>query len=152
FRHTSVLIRAREKAMPKKSKEIELGGWRIQVDPLILVRRILTRQKKLLALVAVLGMISTALLYKGTPKRYTSSAEILIRQEAFQEDYLRKLLNVVARYVGSDTEMMIIINELNLYAPTRAAYPYDLALREMKRELKIDRPGGAISISFTSKS
>jgi uncharacterized protein involved in exopolysaccharide biosynthesis len=138
--------------MAKKSKEIEIGGWRIQVDPLILVRRVLTRRKRMLLALALLGMIATALLYKNTAKRYTSSAEIVIRQEAFQEDYLRKLLNVVARYVGSDTEMMIIINELNLYAKTRAGYPYDIALREMKRELKIDRPGGAISISFTSKN
>jgi uncharacterized protein involved in exopolysaccharide biosynthesis len=138
--------------MAKKSKEIELGGYRIQVDPLILVRRILTRQKKLLVSIALLGAIITAVVYKMTPKRYTSDAEILIRAEAFQEDYLRKLLNVVARYVGSDTEMMIIINELNLYASTRAELPYDIALRRMKKELKIDRPGGAIAIDFTSKS
>src|SRR5262245_29960873 len=99
------------KPMAKKSKEIEVGGLRIQIDPLILVRRILGRQKALLAIVAILGGLLTAGLYLRTPKKYTSFAEIVIRAETFQEDYLRKLLNVVARYVGSDTEMMIIINE-----------------------------------------
>lgn len=138
--------------MAKKSKEIELGGYRIQIDPLILVRRILTRQKSLLIALGTIGLLLTVIIYKLTPKRYTSTAEIVIRQEAFQDDYLRKLLNVVARFVGSDTEMMIIINELNLYASTRATLPYDLALRRMRQELKIDRPGGAISISFTSKN
>src|SRR5687767_8973827 len=112
--------------MAKKSKEIEIGGLRIQVDPLILVRRILTRQKKLLALVAVIGGLLTIAFYLRTPKKYTSHGEIVIREEAFQEDYLRKLLNVVARYVGSDTEMMLIINELNLFAETRASLPYDI--------------------------
>lgn len=138
--------------MAKKSKEIELGGLRIQIDPLILVRRILSRQKMLLAAIALIGGIITVGLYLRTPKKYTSSAEIVIRAEAFQEDYLRKLLNVVARYLGSDTEMMIIINELNLYASTRASLPYDLALRQMRKELKIDRPGGSIMISFESKN
>src|SRR5262245_5521977 len=138
--------------MAKKSKEIEIGGLRIQIDPLILVRRILSRQKLLLAIVALIGGIATVGLYLRTPKKYTSSAEIVIRAEAFQEDYLRKLLNVVARFLGSDTEMMIIINELDLYANTRANLPYDIALREMRRELKIDRPGGSILISFQSKN
>src|SRR5262245_35419524 len=98
--------------MAKKSKEIEIGGVRIQIDPLILVRRILMRQKLLLAMVALLGGLATIGLYLKTPKKFTSVSEIVIRAEAFQEDYLRKLLNVVARYLGSDTEMMIIINEL----------------------------------------
>lgn len=138
--------------MAKKSKEIEIGGARIQIDPLILVRRILTRQKLLLAIIALLGGMATIGMYLRTPKKYTSSAEIVIRAEAFQEDYLRKLLNVVARYLGSDTEMMIIINELDLYASSRASLPYDIALREMRRELKIDRPGGSILISFQSKN
>src|SRR5690242_18007840 len=120
--------------MAKKSKEIEVGGLRIQIDPLILVRRILTRQKLLLTIVALLGGMATIGLYLRTPKKYTSTAEIVIRAEAFQEDYLRKLLNVVARYLGSDTEMMIIINELNLFASTRASLPYDIALREMRRQ------------------
>jgi uncharacterized protein involved in exopolysaccharide biosynthesis len=138
--------------MAKKSKEIEIGGLRIQVDPLILVRRILTRQKKLLALVAVIGGLLTIAFYLRTPKKYTSHGEIVIRAEAFQEDYLRKLLNVVARYVGSDTEMMIILNELNLFADTRASLPYDIALKEMRKQLKIDRPGSSIVISYQSKS
>jgi uncharacterized protein involved in exopolysaccharide biosynthesis len=138
--------------MAKKSKEIEVGGLRIQIDPLILVRRILMRQKLLLCIIALLGGIATIGLYLRTPKKYTSFAEIVIRAESFQEDYLRKLLNVVARYIGSDTEMMIIINELNLYASSRASLPYDIALRDMRRELKIDRPGGSIVISFQSKN
>lgn len=138
--------------MAKKSKEIEVGGLRIQIDPLILVRRILMRQKLLLTIIALIGGMATIGLYLRTPKKYTSFAEIVIRAETFQEDYLRKLLNVVARYIGSDTEMMIIINELNLFAQSRATLPYDIALRDMRKELKIDRPGGSIVISFQSKN
>lgn len=138
--------------MAKKSKEIELGGYRIQVDPLILVRRVLTRQKRLLVILCIVGAIATAAFYKITAKEYTSNAEILIRAETVNDEYLRKFLNVVARYVSSDTEMMIIINELDLYAQARATLPYDLALRRMRKELKIDRPGGAITIGYRSKS
>ncbi|MCK6544679.1 hypothetical protein L6R52_02335 [Myxococcota bacterium] len=138
--------------MAKKSKEIELGGLRIQLDPLVLLRRIVTRQKLVLVAVAVLGGIATALQYVRTPKKYTSFAEIVIRAEAFQEDYLRKLLNVVARYVGSDTEMMMVINELDLYADMRRSMPYELVLRDMRSRLKIDRPGSSLVISFQSKS
>ena len=142
MRLTTVLMHGKcTGTMAKKSKEIELGGYRIQVDPLILVRRVLTRKKTLLTIIGLLGSMATIAMYKMTPKQYTSIAEILIRAEAYQDDYLRKLLNVVARNIGSDTEMMIIINELNLYAPMRASLPYEMALRNLKKELKIDRPG-----------
>lgn len=138
--------------MAKKGKEIDIGGWRIQIDPVVLAQRILMRQKKLLTWIAILGGIATIAFYKTTKKQYTSHAEILIRSENFSDDYLRKLLNVVSRYVGSDTEMMIIINELNLYQKMRATLPYDLALRAMSRELQILRPTGSLHISFKSRS
>lgn len=138
--------------MAKKSKELELGGLRIQLDPLVLLRRIVTRQKLLLAVIALVGGVVTAAQYVRTPKKYTSYAEIVIRAEAFQEDYLRKLLNVVARYVGSDTELMMVVNELDLYADMRKSMPYELVLRDMRSRLKIDRPGSSLVISFQSKS
>ncbi len=45
--------------MAKKGKEFDIGGIRVQVDPFILVRRVLMRQKLLLRLVAIVGGAST---------------------------------------------------------------------------------------------
>ncbi|MCC7383945.1 MAG: hypothetical protein IT384_19040 [Deltaproteobacteria bacterium] len=137
--------------MARKGKEIDLGGLRIQVDPLVLVTRILLRQKTLLAVVALLGGIATATAYLLSPKLYSSRSNILIRYENFEDSYLQKLLNVAVGYLGADLEMMLIVNELDLYAKMRARLPYEMALREIRRELSIRNQPRNIEISFLSK-
>lgn len=137
--------------MAKKGKEIDLGGLRVQIDPLILVRRVLLRQKKLLALIAVLGGIGTIYAYKSSPKMYASSSQIAIRNENLQEDYVRNLANRAMRDLNSNGEMMLMINELDLFPGIRSTLPYEMALRRMRRELRVDRGPGLISVNFESK-
>lgn len=136
--------------MARKGKEIAVGGLRIQVDPLVLVTRILMRQKLLLTIVAILGGIGTVGSYLRAKKVYESRSNVLIRYENFEDFYLQKLLNVAVGYLGSDLEMMIIINELDLYAKTRAKMPYEMALRDIRRELGINSKTRNIEIRFKS--
>jgi uncharacterized protein involved in exopolysaccharide biosynthesis len=138
-------------AMARKGKEIDLGGVRIQVDPLVLITRVIMRQKVLLAIVAMLGGMGTAAAYLLSPKLYMSRSNILIRYENFEDTYLQKLLNVAVGYLGADLEMMVIINELNLYEKTRASLPYEMALRQVRKELGIKNQPRNIEISFLSK-
>lgn len=137
--------------MAKKGKELDLGGIRVQVDPFILTRRILTRQKLLLTTVAVLGGAITVGMYKTTPKSYASSANVAIRVDAMDETYVRTLLNRAMRDLNSDGEMMLMINELDLFPSTRVSLPYDIALRRMRNELNINRSTGSIGVSYMSK-
>ena len=137
--------------MAKKGKEFEFAGLRIQIDPLVLARRIVLRQMPMLALVATIGGVITVGAYLRTPKRYQSSSTILIRYESFQESYLRKLLNVAAGYLGSDTEMMLILNELDLYPNIRTSKPYEIALYQLRRELDVDPDVKQISVKFMSE-
>lgn len=137
--------------MTRKGKEIDLGGIRIQVDPLVLITRVIMRQKVLLAIVALVGGLATASAYLLAPKKFTSRSNILIRYENFEDDYLQKLLNVAVGYLGADLEMMVIINELNLYEKTRASLPYEMALRSIRRELGVKNQPRNIEISFLSE-
>ena len=139
-------------AMAKKGKEIDLGGFRLQLDPFILIRRVLMRQKKLLALVGVIGAVATLFAYKSTPKVYTSSSQIALRTESMQEDYVRKLVNRAMRDLNSQSELMLIVNELDLFPATRANLPYDISLRQIRRELRIDQSAGSVGVSFESKN
>jgi capsular polysaccharide biosynthesis protein len=136
--------------MAKKGKEFDLGGVRIQLDPLVLATRIVMRQKLLLASIALLGAIVTIGVYLRTPKRFEAHSTILIRYESFDESFLQKLLNVSVGYLGSDLEMMSIINELDLYAKIRARLPYEMALREMRKELIVRSQPRNIWISYMS--
>lgn len=136
--------------MARKGKEIALGGLRIQVDPLVLAGRVLMRQKMLLAIVAVVGGVGTVGAYLRAKKVYESRSNVLIRYENFEDFYLQKLLNVAVGYLGSDLEMMIIINELDLYAKIRSRMPYEMALREIRRELGINSKTRNIEIKFKS--
>lgn len=138
-------------AMAKKGKEIDLGGLRLQVDPFILLQRVLMRQKLMLTLFAVVGGALTIYAYKSAPKVYSSNASIAIRTESREEDYWRKLANRAMRDVNSNAELMLIINELDLFGATRVNMPYEMALRRIRRELKIDRSTGSISVGFESK-
>ena len=137
--------------MAKKGKEFDLGGIRLQVDPFIIARRVLMRQKLLLASVAVLGMTLTVVLYKSTPKLYTSDATIAIRVDAMDENFVRTLMNRAMRDFNSDGEMMLMINELDLFGGTRVSLPYEMALRRMRAELQINQSTGSIGISYTAK-
>src|SRR5437870_1455604 len=119
--------------MARKGKELAIGGWRVQIDPLVLISRVLMRQKLLLSLVAVVGGTATVASYLAAPKIYLSHSNILIRYENFDEGYLQKLLNVSVGYFGSDLEMMTLINELDLYDSTRSRLPYEMALREIRK-------------------
>lgn len=136
--------------MARKGKEIAVGGLRIQVDPLVLAGRVLMRQKMLLAIIAVVGGAATVGTYLRAKKVYESRSNVLIRYENFEDFYLQKLLNVAVGYLGSDLEMMIIINELNLYDKVRARMPYDMALREVRKELGINSKTRNIEIKFKS--
>ncbi len=138
--------------MDKKGKEIDLGGIRVQLDPFILVRRVMLRQKKLLAVVAILGGIVTISTYLATPKTYTAKAEIAISTQTLREDYARRLVNRSMRSLNSDEEMMLIINELDLFSGTRASKPYEVALRRMRRELQVDRATSTIRVAFDSRN
>lgn len=137
--------------MAKKGKEFDLGGIRVQLDPLILARRILARQKVFLSVVALLGGIATVVQYKATPKIFVSRSSIAIRTERGSESYFRQLVNTAMRDLNSNAELMLIINELNLFPQIRATLPYELALRRMKRELQLDRSSGVVNVSFESK-
>jgi capsular polysaccharide biosynthesis protein len=138
-------------AMAKKGKEIDLGGVRLQIDPFILLQRVLLRQKKMLTLVGIIGGMLTIWSYKTTDKIYSSSSSIAIRTETRAEDYWRKLANRAMRDVNSNAELMLITNELDLFGSTRASQPYEMALRRIRRELRIDRTTGAVSVGFESK-
>lgn len=137
--------------MAKKGKEIELGNIRLQIDPFILVQRVVMRQKLLLFLVAVIGGIITIYLYKNEPKIYASYASITVRTENMEMDFARKFVNRGMRNLNSNEEMMLIINELDLFPSTRAAMPYTIALRRMRRELIIKNSQGQIEVIFESK-
>lgn len=136
--------------MARKGKEVSIGGLRIQVDPLVLIARVLMYQKVLLAIVAVLGGIATVGAYYAIPRRYASRANILIRYENFDDLYLQKLLNVGVGYLGADLEMMLIVNELDLYAQTRKKLPYEMALREVRKDLTVKNQPRNIEISYLS--
>ena len=138
--------------MAKKGKEFDIGGIRVQVDPFILVRRVLMRQKLLLVIVAIIGGVSTAAAYLVTDKRYATSSTIAIRTDTMNEQKVRNLVNRAMRDVNSPVEMMLMINELNLFASTRAGLPYDIAIKRMRSELSIKRSTGSIGVSFASKS
>lgn len=140
-------------AMAKKGKEIDLGGLRLQVDPFILLQRVLMRQKLLLSIIAVIGGALTIFFYKSTPKVYASNSQIAIRTESRAEDYWRKLANRAMRDLNSNAELMLIINELDLFGSTRGnpAIPYEMALRRMRMEMNIQRQSGSISVRFESK-
>lgn len=137
--------------MAKKGRELELGSLRVQVDPFILARRILTRQKGFLALVVVLGGLGTVAIYRLTPKKYLSRSSIAIRTERGSESYFRQLVNTAMRDLSSNAELMLIMNELDLFPQTRATLPYELALRRMKRELVLQRSTGVVNVSFESR-
>jgi uncharacterized protein involved in exopolysaccharide biosynthesis len=139
--------------MAKKGKEIDLGGVRVQVDPFILIRRVLMRQKLLVSVIGVVGAVLTVLAYKAEPKVYSSSATIAIRTESMPEDYVRKLINRAMRDMHANTERMLLINELDLFGSTRASLPYDIALRTLTGPdgLKVDQQQGSIGVSFFSK-
>ncbi|MFO0723378.1 MAG: hypothetical protein U1E65_06335 [Myxococcota bacterium] len=137
--------------MARKGKEVSIGGLRIQIDPLVLLTRVLMHQKILLGIIAFLGGLATIAVYYYTPKRYASRANILIRYENFDDLYLQKLLNVGVGYLGADLEMMLIINELDLYTATRKKLPYEMALREIRKDLTVKNQPRNIEISYMSK-
>jgi capsular polysaccharide biosynthesis protein len=138
--------------MAKKGKEIDLGGIRLQVDPFIILQRVLMRQKLFLILVAIIGGGITIYAYKSAPKIYLSYSTVAIRTESREEDYWRKLANRAMRDLSSNSELMLIINELDLFGSTRATNPYEIALRTMRKELKIDHATGQVGVRFESKS
>ena len=105
----------------------------------------------LLFLVAVIGGIITIYLYKNEPKIYASYASITVRTENMEMDFARKFVNRGMRNLNSNEEMMLIINELDLFPSTRAAMPYTIALRRMRRELIIKNSQGQIEVIFESK-
>ena len=136
----------------KKGKELDLGGIRLQLDPFILVRRVLMRQKLLLTCIAILGGILTIVAYLNEPKVYASNSQIAIRTDTRDESYFRRLVNRAMRDIRSNEEMMLTINELDLFGSTRANLPYEMALRRMRRELRIDRSTGSVAVSFESRN
>ncbi|MEQ8272324.1 MAG: hypothetical protein RMA76_22590 [Deltaproteobacteria bacterium] len=138
--------------MAKKGKEIELGSIRLQIDPFILVQRVLMRQKLLLVLVAIIGAGITVYKYKTEPKIYASYGSITVRTEGMDADFSRKFVNRGMRNLNSNEEMMLIINELDLFPSTRANMPYTISLRRMRRELIIKNSQGQIEVIFESRN
>lgn len=136
--------------MAKKGKEFEFAGVRVQIDPLILARRLITRQIPLLVAVALIGGAITAFSYKSAERRYLSKSSVLIRYEAYDETYLGKILNVAASYFGSDAEMIIILNELNLFESMRASRPYELAIGRLRDELIVRTSEQRIEVGYKS--
>lgn len=137
--------------MAKKGKEIELGSIRIQIDPFILIQRVLMRQKLTLVIVAVLGGIITIVQYKRQPKIYASYGQISVRTENMDADFARKFVNRGMKTLHSKEEISLIINELDLFSGTRASMPYSIAIRNMRRELKIKNSQGTIEVIYESK-
>lgn len=137
--------------MAKKGKEIELGSIRLQIDPFILVQRIVMRQKLLLFVVAIIGGAITVYKYKTEPKIYASLGSIAIRTEGMDADFSRQFVNRGMRNLNSNEEMMLIINELDLFPGTRASMPYTIALRRMRREMIIKNSQGSIEVIFESR-
>ena len=95
--------------MAKKGKVFEFIGIRFQLDPLILARRILTRQIPLLAVVAIISGVSTIISYKRAKRIFESRAGIAIRSAQFNENRLDKDLNLAANFLASDAEMVLIL-------------------------------------------
>lgn len=138
--------------MAKKGKEIDLRGFRIQIDPLIIITRVMMRQKLLLAGIGFLGIVISMVMYKTTPKKYQSSSQILIRAESFEEAFLTKAVNTAVGNFGSDNEMMLLINELDLFADMRRKLPYELALRTIRKELKVTVRPRSIGLAYMSNN
>jgi uncharacterized protein involved in exopolysaccharide biosynthesis len=138
--------------MAKKGKEFDLGGFRVQIDPFILAKRVVMRQKLLLAAVGFIGGLITISMYKNAPKRFRSDATIAIRVDALDENYVRTLMNSAMANLNADAEMMLMVNELDLYPGQRMGQPYEMALRRLRGELGINRSTGSINISFMSVS
>ncbi|MBK8013468.1 MAG: hypothetical protein IPK13_19200 [Deltaproteobacteria bacterium] len=136
--------------MELKGKEFDIGGLRIQVDPLVISRRIIMHRIRLLVMIAAIGAVATVLYYLSRPKIYESRATIVVRTEALGEHYVQHLLNTTMREVASNEELMLIINELDLYPGTRASMPYEMALKNLKRELGLDRESGSVGVRFES--
>ncbi|MCB9653794.1 MAG: hypothetical protein H6729_06655 [Deltaproteobacteria bacterium] len=136
--------------MELKGKEFDIGGLRIQVDPLVIGRRIIMHRIRMLVAIAAVGGVATVLYYLSRPKIFESRSTIVVRTEALGEHYVQHLLNTTMREVASNEELMLIINELNLYPGTRASMPYEMALKYLQRELALDRESGSVGIRFES--
>lgn len=117
----------------------------------MLASRVVLRQKRLLLVAALIGGVATSVAYLRTPKKYTARSNILIRYENFGEHYLQKLLNVAVGYLGSDQELMLIVNELDLYAKMRRSMPYEMALRRIRDDIRVQNQPRNIEIKFTSE-
>jgi len=136
--------------MAKQGKDFEFAGIRVQIDPLILVRRVITRQKLLLFIVATIGGILTIGAYLKAEKVYRAESKIGIRAENFEEAHLNKILTTAGSFFLSEQELILILNELDLYAATRARY-YELAIQRLRGELQVAPGDDSIGVAFKSK-
>ena len=137
--------------MAKKGKVFEFIGVRFQLDPLILARRILTRQIPLLVIIAVIGGVSTIISYKRAKRIFESRAGIAIRSADFNENRLDKDLNLAANFLASDAEMVLILNELDLYADARRTKPYEKSIKNFRDELVVSTGVERIDIAYRSE-
>ena len=135
----------------RKGKDIDLAGVKVQIDPFVLFRRMVMRQKTFLIGCAIVGGIFTIVSYLRSPKIFESNSRIAIRIDTQREDIVRKLVNRAFQDIHSDVELMLMINELDLARDLRANMPYELALKQMRRELEIDRENESIGVVFESK-
>jgi len=138
--------------MAKKGKVFEFIGVRFQLDPLIIARRILTRQVPLLATIALIGGVSTIVSYKRAKRIFESRAGIAIRSADFNENRLDKDLNLAANFLASDAEMVLILNELDLYADARRTKPYEKSIQNFRDELVLNTDVGRIEIAYRSEN
>ena len=137
--------------MVKKGKVFEFIGLRFQIDPLILARRVVTRQIPLLAVIATIGGILTIVSYKRAPRTYISKAGIAIRSADFNEVRLDKNLTLASNFLASDPEMTLILNELDLFAKARATQPYERSIKRLRNELILSPDVERIDIAYKSQ-
>ncbi len=135
-----------------KGEHVEIAGLTVQLDPMVVISRILMRQKLLFVFTFVAGLVLTAEAYLHTTKKYESQSQILIRYEKFQDETLQKAINLFFGFLGSDPELSVLLNELDLYPEIRAEKAYEEAIKKLRGQLKIQVVVQNITISFISPS
>ncbi len=140
--------------MAKKGKEFEFAGIRFQIDPLILARRVVTRQIPLLAVIAIIGGALTAVSYVRAEKKYESRAKVIVRNDVFEggSEHLEKVISVAGNFIGSNIEMIVIMNELDLFANMRKTRPYEVAIDQLRGELTIALDQNGIVVAHKSSN
>jgi polysaccharide biosynthesis transport protein len=92
----------------------------------------------------------TIVSYERATRVYMSKAGIVIRSADFNEVRLDKNLTLAANFLASDPEMMLILNELDLFANARRTQPYERSVTRLRGEIILSPGVERIDIAFMS--